>query len=372
MNVKEQRILQLIQENPFITQNELADKLELSRPAVANYISSLTKKGKIVGRAYVLPKDKHITCIGGANVDRKSQVMGSPQYGTSNPVTSFKSTGGVARNIAENLGRLESSVSLLTLLGDDSEGDWLLEKSKPYMDMSLSYKMPNNNTGAYTAVIDNEGEMVIALSEMSIMDQMEVSHVQKKWGRVAGSDFILMDTNLPSDVIEYIIKQSNINAIPVCIASVSSPKIHKIPENCLGVTWLILNRDEAETLTGITLSDEKSFKKAAKMMIAKGIEYIVITLGDKGVFYFTKQGETEFIHPPSTIVQDVTGAGDSLIAGLVYATIHGENIQSACKYGMSCSAITLQTNETVHSELNKNVLHEVYKTYFEGNEQHET
>ncbi|MFS1512395.1 carbohydrate kinase [Chengkuizengella sp. SCS-71B] len=372
MNEKEQRILYLIQENPFITQNELAEKLELSRPAIANYISTLTKKGKLVGRAYILPKEKHITCIGGANVDRKAQVIGSAQYGTSNPVTSFKSTGGVARNIAENLGRLENSVSLLTLVGDDSEGDWLLERSKPYIDMSLIYKIPNSNTGAYTAVINSDGEMVIALSEMSIIDQMEVSHVQKRWGRIAGSDLILIDTNLPSDVIEYIIKQSYSKNIPVCIASVSSPKINKIPKDCTGVIWLILNRDEAETLTGISLTEENNYKKAADLMIAKGIENIVITLGEQGIFFATDKGKSEYIQPPHIQVQDVTGAGDSLIAGIVYATLQGEDIQTACKYGMSCSAITLQTNETVHSGLNKNMLHEGYTTYFKGEDQHES
>lgn len=71
MNEKERLILKLIQDDPFISQNELAEKLNLSRPAVANYISSLMKKGEIIGRAYVLREDDSVVCIGGANVDRK-------------------------------------------------------------------------------------------------------------------------------------------------------------------------------------------------------------------------------------------------------------------------------------------------------------
>ncbi|MEM5594647.1 winged helix-turn-helix transcriptional regulator [Niallia circulans] len=60
MNDKEIFILQLIKENPFVTQNEIAEKMGLSRSAVAGYISSLTKEGKLLGRAYVLPKRKKL------------------------------------------------------------------------------------------------------------------------------------------------------------------------------------------------------------------------------------------------------------------------------------------------------------------------
>ena len=103
MNDKEILILQLIKEDPFIAQNELAEKTGLSRSAVAGYISSLTKQGKILGRAYILPQKKEVLCVGGANVDRKIQTTGQLQYGTSNPAESSQSCGGVARNIEKTL-----------------------------------------------------------------------------------------------------------------------------------------------------------------------------------------------------------------------------------------------------------------------------
>lgn len=76
-------ILELVRENPFITQQELADELEISRSAVANYISNLFEEGLITGRAYVLPQAERIVCIGGANVDRKIQTINPVQYATS-------------------------------------------------------------------------------------------------------------------------------------------------------------------------------------------------------------------------------------------------------------------------------------------------
>lgn len=56
MNEKEKLIFQLIKRNPYLSQQEMAEQLGMSRPALANMISSLIKRGEILGRAYVLPE----------------------------------------------------------------------------------------------------------------------------------------------------------------------------------------------------------------------------------------------------------------------------------------------------------------------------
>ena len=111
LNEKETAIVRLLRKNPFLTQQEMANQLDMSRPALANLISGLTKRGIITGRAYILSEENEVVCIGGANVDRKFHLNGGAQLGTSNPAAMSVSVGGVARNIADNLGRLGSSGS---------------------------------------------------------------------------------------------------------------------------------------------------------------------------------------------------------------------------------------------------------------------
>ena len=108
LNDKEAAIVKLLRENPFLTQQEMADQLNMSRPALANFISGLMKRGIITGRAYILSEDNEVVCIGGANVDRKFYMKDAAQLGTSNPAAMSVVIGGVARNIADNLGRLGS------------------------------------------------------------------------------------------------------------------------------------------------------------------------------------------------------------------------------------------------------------------------
>ncbi|MBT2679741.1 winged helix-turn-helix transcriptional regulator [Bacillus sp. ISL-35] len=364
MNEIEALILKLIKEDPFISLIDLAAKADVPGDAVAGHIFSLTKKGKIMGRAYILPERRQVLCVGGANVDRKIWAKGELELGTSNPAESSKSCGGVARNIAENLGRLGNDVSVLTVVGDDHEGHWLVEYTRAFVDVAPSEVINGQSTGAYTAVLDHDGEMTIALAEMSIYDSITPEFIDRKWGYFASSDFIMLDTNFPADVLGRIIERCRRENIQLCITPVSSPKAKKLPRELRGVTWLIANREEAEAISGIKIENEGDFFRAAEIIIHKGVEKVVISRGDKGLIYFTAKGEAGVLIPPAISVIDVTGAGDSLVAGIIYAHLNGIPTEDACKIGMACSILTLQSIETVNPILNNKQLLETFKQNF--------
>ncbi|WP_079505455.1 carbohydrate kinase [Mesobacillus jeotgali] len=364
MNEKEALILKLIKEDPFISHFDLAAKADLPGDRVAGYISSLMKQGKIVGRAYVLPEQRQVLCVGGANIDRKIWSKGVLELGTSNPAESSKSCGGVARNIAENLGRLGSGVSVLTAVGEDHEGHWLMEYTRAFADVAPSEILKGHSTGTYTAVLDQEGEMTVALAEMSLYDSITPEFIDRKWSYFASSDFIMLDTNFPADVLNRIIERCRKENIQLCITPVSSPKAKKLPHDLLGVTWLIANKDEAEAISGIKIETEGDFFRAAETIIHKGVEKVVISRGDKGLIYFTEKGEAGVLIPPAISIIDVTGAGDSLVAGIIYAHLNRIQTEDACKIGMACSILTLQSIETVNPILNNQQLLETFKQNF--------
>ncbi|MFS1516347.1 carbohydrate kinase [Bacillus sp. SCS-151] len=361
MNEKEKYILHLISKNPYISQNELAETMKLSRSAIAGYVSSLTKQGKILGRAYVLPEASRITCIGGANVDRKAQSQESIQYGSSNPVSVTQSSGGVARNIAENIGRIGSAVSLVSVVGDDQEGEWLIGSTNLYVDTSQVMKLPKMNTGTYTAVLDQEGEMVIALADMAIYDSINDSFIEKRWSHITSSSIVLLDTNLPSHLIRKIIERCRQDNIKLCVAPVSAPKMKKLPNVLGGVTWLICNQQEAMTLVGECRNDRVMCEKIQQL----GVENVIITRGERGIVYQINDSAYGEITAPTIDAIDVTGAGDAFVAGFLYAMNKGENFRKSCKYGMTCSMLTLQTQETVNNQLHEQLLVKTYQQYFE-------
>ncbi|MFK9093992.1 carbohydrate kinase family protein [Bacillus salipaludis] len=305
-----------------------------------------------------------IICIGGANVDWKIQTLKPLAYGTSNPAISAKTKGGVARNVAESSGRIGLKTSLLSYVGADTEGEWLMQNTKDFVDVSPTEIIHGESTGTYTAVLDDDGEMAVAFANMSIYNEVKEYFFENNIRHIQSAKMILLDTNFPAKVIGQVITSCKNTGIPICITPVSVSKADKLPDSLEGVTWLIANHKEAEALSKLEITSEGDFYRAAEVIMKKGVEKVVITRGEKGLIYFTNNGEAGAIVPPSVPVVDVTGSGDSLIAGILFGYLKGLSTEDACKIGVSCSLITLQTSDTVSSELNQQSLQESFKKYF--------
>ncbi|MBP0649740.1 winged helix-turn-helix transcriptional regulator, partial [Mycobacterium tuberculosis] len=114
LSPQERAVLALIAANPFIGQAEIASALGVARSTVAQHIVALGRKGRILGRGYVLAEGGRIVVIGGAALDRKYVGVAALVPETSNPVTGHRSFGGVARNVTENLARLGAALFLTT------------------------------------------------------------------------------------------------------------------------------------------------------------------------------------------------------------------------------------------------------------------
>ncbi|TFE23386.1 carbohydrate kinase [Cohnella luojiensis] len=361
---REQQILDLIRHNPFISQNEIASRIGISRSAVAGYIAALTKKGVIRGRAYVTADENTVLCIGGANLDSKATAKQRIRSASSNPANVKESCGGVARNIAENLARLSCTVSLLTVVGDDQAGQWVLkETARTGVDTSLSNVLPDEKTGTYTALLDMNGEMFVAFANMDIYDKLSARLLQEKWSHIAASKLVIADTNLPADGLSELIRLCRDSALPLFIDPVSSEKTKKLPSDLRGVTAIFPNLEEAIELAGAeaTASDKPDYAELALAIHKRGVQHVFITAGEQGVVYSGDESAAVLYPSVPTDVVEVTGAGDAFVAGVAYGILHDFNYPDACRLGLAAAHLTLQTNESVSAQLNERILQQTAK-----------
>lgn len=98
------------------------------------------------------------------------------------------------------------------------------------------------------------------------------------------------------------------------------------------------NEVEAEMLTGIPVTDELSAAKAAEFFFSKGVEQVVITLGERGVYAATQQS-VKLIPAYTVNAIDTTGAGDAFNGGLLAALAAGANLFDACAYANAVAAL---------------------------------
>ena len=358
---KKDQLYELIRANPFISQQDLAVQLRLSRSAVAGYIAGLIRDRRLLGRAYVLPDNRPIVCLGAANLDRKLRSTATLRMGTSNPARQDESFGGVARNIAENLARLSAPVSLITVIGDDSSGLALLAHAEAAgIDTRGTLKLSGICSGTYTAVLDDHGEMMLALADMALYESLTPEFLATRQPQRTVGALTVADMNLPMDTLASLLDDARRDAIPLVIVAVSQPKMARLPENLHGLRLLILNQGELETRVGHPIKTEAELIGACRQVQAQGAQDVIVTRGGTGVVYTTPGGIAHLEAPDAHIV-DVTGAGDAFAAAVCWSMFHGsEDLLLACRRGLRLSAMTLECEETVCPYVSADILSEIH------------
>ncbi len=348
---KENQVLDMIKMNPYLSQQDMAKQLSISRPTLANIISGLMKKGEIIGRAYILPEKDTVVVVGGANVDRKFHIKEEVKYGTSNPSSVSISVGGVARNIAENLGRLGSSVKLITLMGKDQDAVFIEEACGAFVDFELVEKLEDEETGSYSAILNNEGDLVLGLANMSIYDSLLPNVLKKYEATLLNTKCIIADLNCPKETVEYLREIAISKNIDFTIVPVSSSKMKNMPDELKGVTYFICNLDEAETYLDRRIEQKEDCENAIELLLKKGIENVILTVGDRGVYIGNSSGIKHLEAVKVNEVIDVTGAGDAFVGATMHGVLAGESFVEAVQLGLYNASKTIESDYTVRQDL---------------------
>ncbi|GAA4651076.1 MULTISPECIES: PfkB family carbohydrate kinase [Kistimonas] len=317
MKSNEQRVLDLIQQNPAISQKELAEKLELSRSAVAGYISQLTRKGQILGRAYVLPVQKRITGIGALTLNRTLSIFGAmDNEHTANARTSYTADG-MARLVVEHLVNLGNQTSLIAWVGDDYKGDWLLEDARKIgIQADQCIILKQMQSGSRTRIIERGGKRLMTLNDMDIYNHVTFGHLKSRWPHIANSRLVFMDSDLPEEAISYIIRHCREEHIDLFMAPSSVSKTRRLPYELQGIKLLLLTLPQLEELIAEPVTKETMIA-AAKTVLARGCGAVCLIQPDTTPLILDAQGDR-----PLTIQLQHSQhqAGDS--TGLIAATIH--------------------------------------------------
>ena len=121
-----------------------------------------------------------------------------------------------------------------------------------------------------------------------------------------------------------------------------------------GIYCIKPNEHEAKILTGVDVLDLPSAKKAAKVLLARGILNVLITHGSKGAYLFNRETAIHIPVPPLPSKQetDETGCGDQATAVVCAETLRGKTIHEAAR--LAVHAGTLQFHRRgihpVHAE----------------------
>lgn len=353
MTKRERQLLNWIEENPLISQKELADRAGITRSSVAVHISNLMKKGYIAGKGYIVQTAPYVTVVGGVNVDIGGRPEAALVAGDSNPGTVHSSLGGVGRNIAHNMALLGLDVRLVTAFGDDINARKLTASCAELgIDVSQSPVIPNGRTSTYLYINDETGNMALAVSDMEIYRHLTPQVLAQRRKLLDGSRAVVVDANIPEESVAWLAENC---AAPLFADPVSTAKAAKLKPILGKLHTLKPNRLEAELLSGVPITDDESLNRAADALLETGLERVFISLGSEGVL---AAGHSSRICLPCLPAEAVntTGCGDAFMAALAWAYLQDMDLEDAAKAGLAAAAIAMEGGETINPALSEETL----------------
>lgn len=280
-----------------------------------------------------MENQKRILVIGSLNMDLVTQVKHTPRVGeTVSGNGLIYNPGGKGANQAVAMGKLGADVTMIGMVGDDASGNELKDN---LVAMNVHDKVgivPDVPTGiAMIMVNDNADNSIVVIEGAN--GKLNQEMVQKSWFN--DMDILVMQLEVPMETVS----KSMSLAREAGLYTVLNPAPAKVLSKELlnNLDLLIVNETEFETLSGTEFKDPLDLAHGYEML---GVKSIVLTLGEKGAWYF--DGD-QLLHVPAYKVDavDTTAAGDSFIGGLMTKISKGSTMKEALEFATEVAAFTV-------------------------------
>eukprot|EP01137_Pigoraptor_chileana_P019530 Opistho-2@80680 len=336
---------------------------------------------------------KRPVVVGGAIVDLVARPRpGHPLIArSSNPGRVRESYGGVARNIADCLARLRLDPLLITAIGSDARGGALIRHSQSIgMRTDGFLQVDGYDTAVYNAILDTEGELVVGVTDGDVFEAIGLDTVSVHADVIRSSPMTCIDGNVSDDTLRFVANLCEESKVPLLFEPTSVEKARNaVDAGIISKVHIIKpNADELEAMAAATgLSRNSTLAAEAELSglcdnggipheymehVERGlhmlnfVRYVVITLGPGGVILCRKSSDSNtrtakhFPAGPPVSVVNVTGAGDSLVGGLVYGIVTGRGYDTAVRCGIVAARHSLRHFDAVAPSICPDIMDDVH------------
>ena len=216
------------------------------------------------------------------------------------------------------------------------------------MDVSMSSTVEDLPSSMYIALLDNNRDMKLGMSDMRILRRMDAKMLQPILETLHEDDIIIIDSNLDMESIEYIAihAKARIAADPV-----SAHKASRLKSVLNHLDIFKPNQFEASELTGIWIKDEETARQNLDWFIEHGVKEVIISMADRGILLGTAEHKTWFTHRPINM-ENATGGGDSLLGAYVASRLAGKCPLESMRFGISAAVISIEQDAVRRRNLN--------------------
>ncbi len=280
---------------------------------------------------------KKLVVIGSSNTDLVIRTSQFPEPGETVIGGEFNTfAGGKGANQAVAASRLGADVTFVAKVGNDSFGKVAVQGfEKEGIHTQYIFTDKSLPSGVASITLNEQGQNSIIVAP-GANNALSKENIQLAKETLQNADLLLIQLEVPLETVLFSIELSY--ALGVRVILNPAPAFELPKEIYSKIDVITPNETEAFLLTGIEVVDSETASLAATKFLDLGVKHVVITLGEKGLFY--KNSETAFLLPAiKTEVKDTTAAGDIFNGALAVALSEGENWQAALKFANIAASI---------------------------------
>jgi ribokinase len=282
---------------------------------------------------------KKIVVIGSSNTDMIIKSKKIPQPGETIIGGKFTTAaGGKGANQAVAAVRAGGDVAFISRIGTDILGDNAINGFvKDGLNASNIVRDNEEPSGVALIFVDEKGENSIAVAPGSNA-KLSPADINNKQSVIAGADILLMQLEIPIEAVETAAEIAFENKVKIILnPAPAQPLSSRLLEK---ISIITPNETEAELLTGISVNNEEDAERAAKVLLEKGIDTVIITLGSRGAFIFNNEYK-ELVPSYKVKAVDTTAAGDVFNGALAVAFSEDKNLKDAVLFANAAAALSV-------------------------------
>lgn len=282
---------------------------------------------------------KKIVVIGSSNIDLLMKMDHLPEKGeTVTDAVFMQVYGGKGANQAVAAARAGGNVAFVNCVGEDAYTPQMVENYKnDGIDTKFVFKEKGIASGHALIMIGGEGMNYLSVAPGANY-KLTPKKIDEALPVIEEAAMIVMQYEIPEETIKYVIDLANKKNIPVLwnVAPARAFDFLYIPK----VNILVLNEVEAGFLAEMPVENEADAERAADVLIQKGVEKVIITLGSQGAFVVTNK---EKVSVPAYKVEavDTTAAGDTFCGSFAVAMVEEKSLKESLQFASAAAAISV-------------------------------